>query len=76
MGFSFVFLSVKVAQKWGIATVDPTVLATSNGHNASLNGKGSTSHGSEPSASPRLEAPVVLSVIFAAVGMGAALLMR
>ncbi|KAJ7464342.1 hypothetical protein FB451DRAFT_1138730 [Mycena latifolia] len=58
------------------ATVNPSVLATSNGHNASLDGAGSTSSGGDKSAGRRVHASVMLSVVLAGLGMGAALLVR
>ncbi|KAF8217162.1 glycoside hydrolase family 79 protein [Mycena galopus ATCC 62051] len=56
-------------------TVNPSVLATSNGNVAALNGIGSTSPG-ELNAGRSLQAPMVLSVLFSAIAMGAALLMK
>ncbi|KAJ6513514.1 hypothetical protein DFH09DRAFT_999118 [Mycena vulgaris] len=58
------------------ATVDPSVLATSNGHNAALDGLGSTSKGGNKSAGRRVYVPVMLSVLLAGLGMGATLLVR
>ncbi|KAJ6603195.1 hypothetical protein DFH09DRAFT_1270161 [Mycena vulgaris] len=52
------------------ATVDPSVLATSNGHSAGLDGLGSTSKGGNKSAGRCVYVPVLL----AGLGMGAALL--
>ncbi|KAJ6603190.1 hypothetical protein DFH09DRAFT_1019182 [Mycena vulgaris] len=57
-------------QTQNTATVDPSVLATSNGHSAGLDGLGSTSKGGNKSAGRRVYVPVLL----AGLGMGAALL--
>ncbi|KAJ7031869.1 hypothetical protein C8F04DRAFT_1109322 [Mycena alexandri] len=57
-------------------TVDPAVLATSNGHNGAINGLGSTSQGGDKNAGGRIQMPVVLSVLTAGLTMGAALLVR
>lgn len=58
-----------------LATVDPSVLATSNGHNAGLDGFGSTSRGGIKNAGGRVQLSVV-SMIFGGLTMGAALLLR
>ncbi|KAJ7752939.1 hypothetical protein B0H16DRAFT_1663031 [Mycena metata] len=58
------------------ATVDPAVLATSNGHNGAVDGLGSTSRGGDKNAGGHIQMPVVLSVLTAGFAMGAALLAR
>ncbi|KAJ7445248.1 hypothetical protein FB451DRAFT_1433309 [Mycena latifolia] len=48
-----------------VATVNPSVLATSNGHNASLDGASSTSSSGDKNPGRRVHVPVMLSVILA-----------
>lgn len=76
-GESFILFWFSTRLKHHPATVDPSVLATSNGERSPSDRLDGTSPGSEKlNAGGRLQAPVVLSAIIAGLALGARLVVR